>query len=895
MVSALREFLRRLVGTLRRQRADQDLEEELRMHLEMLVEDAERHGHSREEAQRLARLRAGGAPQAMEQLRDQRGWPWLDDLIRDGQFAIRLMRRGPLFTTVAIASLALGIGANTAIFSLVNAILLRPLPVDEPARLVEILSQYPGEPRINGFQWRIYEHFRDQNRVFASLIAISPARLQLSGQGFDAVPVTGEFVSGNYFDTLGVAPALGRLLGPADDRAGAEMVAVVSWSFWQSRFNRDPAVIGQRILINDAPAVVVGVAPREFFGVNVASRPAIWLATTAEPLVQRPSQLGAGTLPVAMLGRLAPGTSIEQARAEIKVLDRWRIELLTKTAPNLRDLTIHVESAASGLAMLRDQFASPLMVLSAIVGLMLLIACANVGGLLLARGAARQREMALRLSLGAARQRLVRQLLTESILLAAIGGVLGVILASVGVQTLTAIVTSGRSIVGLVAPISIEAELDARVLGFTAGLSLLSGLLFGLAPASQAFGSLPAASLRDSGSVGESRSRRRFARSLIVVQVAVSLVLLSAASLFIGHLANLRNVGLGFDRHSVLLVTLDPAGTGHEPPQLFQPYQTLLAQLQALPGVRSATLSGVTPIHGAGAARFVRVPGFDEPPEVRQYISLNWVAPRYFETFGTPLIAGRDFSFDDRGRAPVAIVNQAMERHYFGGAGAIGQTLSLDGISRSFEIIGVVGDAKYLDLRRAAPQTVYLNAFQESRMFSNRVSLRTDVTPLAVMSAVQQAVGDTLTKDAISNVTTLSDQVNASIVPERLLAALSGAFGALGAVLVGIGLYGLLAYSVTRRTNEIGVRMALGATRSDITRMVLASAAGLVAAGLAAGIPIALWSRTLAASVLVQLHVESSTAIALAATGIVIVALLSSYLPALRASRVEPAQALRRD
>lgn len=895
MMAALRESLRRLIGTLRGQRADQDLEEELRIHLEMVAEDAERQGHSREEAMRLARLSAGGAAQAMEELRDQRGWPWLDDLARDSQFAWRMMRRSPLFTGVAVASLALGIGANTAIFSLVNTILLRPLPVHEPERLVEILSQYPGEPRINSFQWRIYEHYRDQNRVFSGLAGMVPARMQASGQGFAEVPATGEFVTGNYFDLLGVRPAIGRLLGPDDDRTGAETVAVVSWPFWQSRFNGDPAIVGQRIAINGTPALIVGVAAKEFFGVNVASRPSIWLAIAAEPQVQQSTQRAAGTLPVAMLGRLAPGVSIDQARAEVKVLDRWRVDLLSKTAPILRNLTIDVETAVAGRAMLRDQFAKPLVVLSATVGLMLLIACANIAGLLLARAAARQREMALRLSLGAARWRLLRQLLTEAMMLAAIGGVIGVVLAYAGVQTLTAIVKSGRTIVGLVEPISIEAQLDMRVLAFTAGLSILSGLLFGLAPAWHAFRSAPAPSLRDSGSVGESRSRRLFARSLIVVQVAVSIVLLSAASLFINYLAQLRHVGTGFDQRSVLLLTLDPAKSGYELPQLFQPYQDLLARLEALPGVRSATLSGVTPIHGAGSARFVNVPGFVEAPEDREYTSVNWVAPRYFETFGTPLMAGRDFRFDDRGRAPFAIVNQALERYYFGGGSAIGRQLSFDGINRSFEIIGVVGDAKYLDLRVPAPRTVYLSAFQEARMFSHRFSVRTEGAPLDVATAAQQAVADGLTKAAISNVTTMEDQVDASIVPERLVAALSGAFGTLGAVLVGIGLYGLLAYSVARRTNEIGVRMALGATRATIARMILSNAAWLIAAGLAAGIPLALWSRSLVSAVLPQWRADGAMPIAVAAAGIMAVALLSSYLPTMRAAGVEPAQALRRD
>lgn len=895
MLASVRESVRRLIGTLRGQRADRDLEEELRLHLDMLTEDAVRQGHSPEEAARLARLRAGGMAQSMEQLRDQRGLPWLEDLIRDAQFAWRLMRRGPLFTTVAIASLALGIGANTAIFSLVNTIVLRSLPVHEPGRLVEIVTQFPDEPRLRGFSWNVYEHYRDENHVFSELLAISPARWQISGQGFEAVPVSGEFVVGSFFETLGVRPAMGRLLGPADDRAGAEAVAVLSWPFWKSRFNGDPAAVGQRIDVNGTPATIVGVTPREFFGVNIVTRPAVWVAMAMEPSIQRPSQLATGNLPIGLIGRLRPGVSMDQARAEMKVLDQFRIELLTKRSPNLRALTIDVDSAATGFGIIRDVFGKPLLILLAIVGLLLLIACTNVAGMLLARSAARQRELALRLSLGAARGRLVRQLLTESTMLAAIGGVLGVALAYFGAHALTAIVQSGTRMPGLLDPVQIEVQLDARVLLFTVGLSLLAGVVFGLAPAWHAFSSMPAPALRDRGTVGESRSRRVFGSSLIVVQVAVSLVLLSAAALFIGHLSDLRDVGTGFNRHSVLLVTLDPAKTGYELPRLFQPYQDLIARLDTLPGVRAATLSAVTPIHGAGASRFVRVDGFQEAPEVRRRALINWVAPRYFETFGTPLVAGRDFRFDDRGRAPAVIVNQALERHYFGGDSAIGRHLWLENVEHAFEVVGIVADAKYLDLRVAAPQTVYLNPFQEPRMFVHRFSIRTDGDPLAIAAGVQQAVAGAFNQNAIANVTTMADQVDASIVPERLVATLSGLFGTLGAVLVGIGLYGLLAYSVTRRTNEIGVRMALGATRANVTRMVLTSAAGLVTAGLVIGVPLALWSRSLATSMLAEMRTDSVAPLAAAAAGIVAVALLASYVPALRASRVDPAQALRCD
>ena len=797
----------------------------------------------------------------------------------------------------------MGIGANTAIFSLVNSVMLRSLPVQQPEQLVQLVSRFPGEPRTFGFRWSVYEHFRDQNHVFADLIGFAPSRFQVGGQGFESAPVNGEYVVGSYFETLGVQPAMGRLIGPADDQAGAEPVAVVSWSFWRSRFNGDPAAIGQRITIGTTSAVIVGVTPREFFGVNIAARPEVWLPTTVETVIQQPSQRANGNLPVGLIGRLKPGASIEQARAEMRVLDRFRVEQFAKTAPQVAaSLTIEVDPAATGLAMLRDQFSKPLLVLMTVVGLLLFAACTNIAGMLMARGAARQREMAVRVSLGAPRSRLLRQLLTESMLLALIGGVAGVGLAYVGVDVLVGILTSGRGMVGLVGPIQFDAQLDTRVLLFTAAVSVLAGILFGLAPAWHAFTTAPAPAMRDTGTAGAPQSPAAFGRVLVRAQVAVSLVLLTVSGLFIGHLSDLRNVGLGFDRSSVLLVTLDASRSGYEPSQLFQPYRELLARLERLPGVSSATLSAVTPIHGAGAASFVKVDGFQEAPEARQYVSVNLVAPRFFETFGTPLVAGRDFQFEDQGRVPVAIVNQAIERHYFPGRSAIGRHLSLEGQTgrprgevRRFEIVGVVADAKYLDLRIEAPRTVYLNPFQESRMSSHRFSLRTSIAPTAVAGDVQRTVADALKTVAIANVTTLADQVDASIVPERLVATLSGLFGAVGAVLVGIGLYGLLAYTVNRRINEIGVRMALGATRGNIMRMILAGAAVSVGTGLLAGAPIAMWGQRLAARWVENLHPTGLLPVISAAVIVVAVAVLSTLVPVQRAASVNPADALRRD
>ena len=892
----------RLRVRFRRRSRHEDLDEEVQSHLRMAAQERIRQGESAEEARTAALREFGNVGLVKDVTRDMWGWRWIETSGQDVRFAMRTLRRSPGFAAVAVLSLALGIGANTGIFSLINTLMLRLLPVRDPESLVELLHQYPGEPRMNGYSWQSYEHFRNQNHVFSGLTGFSPSRFDMRGGGLGGQTVDGEYVVGDFFPVLGVKPAIGRLIGPEDDRMGAahSAVAVVSWSFWKSRFNLDPGILGKRIVVQDVPVTVIGVAPREFFGVEIWSRPDIWVPTGLEPVIDHASQ-PRFSKPLALIGRLKPGVSIEQARAEMSVLFQFTIEEMARNGkdPLMRHLKLEIVPAGAGLAFLRDQFTQPLLVLMALVGLLLLIACASIATLLLARGAAREHEMALRVSLGAGRVRLLRQVMTESLLLSAAGSLLGILVAYFGARSLVRILLSGRPIVGLPPHFTFEVQPDAHVLLFTVGAALVTGVLFGLVPALRAMGTAPASMLQGAARPTQARSARFFGKSLVAAQVALSVVVLSLAGVFTRHLSDLRNQ-LGFERDHLLLVSLDTAHSGYSAEQLALLYRELLGRLDALPGVRTATLCSPTPISGAGASSFIDVEGYQQKPEDHRYVAISWIAPRYFQTLGTPLLAGRDFTVQDAGGPRVAIVNQAMARYYFADANPIGKHFTIEkdwknvgGPDKPYEIVGVVGDAKYDDAHGTPPRTVYLPAFGDGRMFASNFILRTSIPPDAATGEVRRSIAEILKGVEVGHITTMSEQVDAAIVPERLIAMLSGSFGTLGLILATIGLYGLLAYTAARRTKEIGIRMALGATRGAVTWMVLRDALVMVSAGLAAGIPVALWSGKFAGSLIEGLPQSSALPISLAALGVLAVALMASYIPARRATRVDPMEALR--
>jgi predicted permease len=877
-------------------RRDREIDAEIEAHLRMAVDDRVDRGEERDAAELAARREFGNRTLIAEIVRETWGWTSIERLAQDLRYALRMMRRSPGFTAIAVSCLSVAIGANAAIFSLLDPVLLRTLPVRDPDRLVEFVSVYPGEGKHPiGVTRSRYELFRDRNHAFSDLIGFAPARFLVSGEGIEQEQADGLYATGNVFTAFGLRPVIGRLFTPEDDRPDANgVVAVVSWRYWDTRLNFDPAILGRRISLNGIPVSIVGVLPRAFTGVQVGSNEDVWVPERMASIVERTAPQTNAPVRLALLGRLRPGVSIEQARAEVAVLNDLRSDAASQSsaAPVTRQLQLDLEPAAGGFSLLRDYLETPLVVLMTVVALLLLIACTNVASMLLAKATARRREMAVRVSLGAGRLRLVRQMLTEALLLSAIASALGVLFAFFGAHALARVLISGRAMIGHA--LTVPVHMDARVLLFTTAITILTGVLFGLAPAWNAFATAPNAVLREAGASSGTRSRRSFGRVLVAAQIALSLVLLTGAVLFVRHLAQLRGTNLGFERQSVLLVALDPRGSGLGRQQLTEAYRELLRRFDAIPGVRSATVCAVTPSSGAGASHLVTVEGFREDMTSRLFVSLNWVGPKYFETLRTPLLAGRDFTFDDEIHPRVAIVNESMARYYFQGRSPIGGRVRLDGDPKPYEIVGVAADAKYGELRAPAPRTMYMNAFQEGRVGS-QFALRTSLPPARVAGAARQVVQDTLKPVRIASVSTLADEVDAALVPERLMASLSGLIGGIGGALAALGLYGLLAYTVARRTNEIGVRIALGAMPRDVALMVLKGAVGLVGLGLLAGVPCAIIGRQIASSLVPGLPQGSALPMAMAAASMLAVALLAAYVPARRAARIDPLAALRHE
>ncbi|HEU4713072.1 MAG TPA: ABC transporter permease [Pyrinomonadaceae bacterium] len=836
----------------------------------------------------------------------------MDNFLKDLRYGFRGLLKRKAFAAIAVLTLALGIGANTAIFTLVNAVLLKSLPVSNPQELV-LFSDTTGDgtsfedsPRTGlwqRFSYSSYKYFRDHNDSFTEIAAIRSGTTRLSVRQTDsqakaAVRASGHLVSGNYFSVLGVRAMRGRVLTPEDDKPNAEPATVISNRYWQQELNSDASAVGKRIIINGTNFTVVGVMPPEFFGERVRRPPDYWLPISFHPQIElRNSFLEDNEVYwLNMIGRLKPGVSMDQAQVSVNLKLR---QFLTEFAGSqtteerqraIQNTYVQLADGSGGISGLRTFYSKPLHMLMAIVGIVLLIACANVGGLLLSRAASRRAEISLRMALGATRWRIVRQLLTESMLLALIGGVCGVLLAQWGVTVLV-------NLVAREAPL--DTTLDVGILAFTGGVSLVAGLLFGLVPAVQASRTDLASAMKE-----KSRTRSRFMRlslsaALVIIQVGLSMVLLTGAGLFARSLAKLQSQDVGFEKSNLLLVGIDPRLAGYKPAELAGLYQQVLERLGTIANVESVSLATYSPLSGTQRSGSIVVPGFTPQPNEDPVVEDVLTGPNFAATLGIPLLRGREIAIRDTATGPrVAVVNQAFVDHYLKDQNPIGRTFTFDDSTDNgahTQIVGVIGNIRSSDARDDAQPAVYrpILQVQDQSAYMVNIQVRTKNDPASVAVPVRQMLNQIDDKLPIFGVTTMQEQIRDQLNQDRLLAQLVSFFGAVALILACIGLYGVMAHGVARRTNEIGIRMALGAKGGNIAWMVLRETLILVVAGLALGIPAALLSARLISTQLFGLSPTDPLTLIAAAVVLTIVALLAGYIPARRASRVDPLTALR--
>ncbi len=784
----------------------------------------------------------------------------------DLRYASRMLRRSPILTAVAVISLALGIGANTAIFSVIDALMLRMLPIQDPEHLVRIVN--PNMPEF-GFPYPQYEQWRNVRGSFSGLSAIfltDRSNITVNGD-VEPRPLHAGLVSGDYFSTLGLASAVGTLnLEP-------QPVTVISYSYWERRFGLASDVLSRTVSVNDVYYNIVGVTPRGFYGDTPGKSVDLWfpLAMQSRILLERPD----GRAPwLNILGRIKPGVSSQQAQAEAQVVYLRTVREMDNVRPDVREAWLHkrveLEPAARGFASQRKAFAQPLTIVMIVTGLVLLIACANVANLLLARSAGRQREIGIRLALGATRGRIARQLLTESVLLAMLGGVLAMAFAVWGTSALMKFAASG------LVSFSLELQPDARMLGFTAALSLLTGLLFGLAPAIRFSGVAVLPALTGSS---DWAGRFRIGQLLVVLQVSISLMLLIGAGLFVRTLHNLKSQDLGLEREHLLLIWTAPDQAGRRGPSVASLFAAVPQRISSLPGVISASASLIGPLEGAYA---------DESGPA----SLNIVSPGFFETVGMRMLNGRDFTARDNGTTPpVGVINEAMARGLFGDENPIGKRFTYR--RSQVEIVGVVSGAKYNTLRDKSRRMFYIPYTQDiAHLFEMCIAARTAGNSPALTARIRDEIRSVDQSLPVLKMNSIAEQIDQSLLQERFIALLASLFGTLALLLACLGLYGVLSYDTARRTSEIGIRMALGATRGEVLVMILQESLLLVLAGLSIGIPVTLAATRLISARLFGISPADPLTIVAATALMMTVAFFAGFLPARRAARVEPMSAL---
>jgi predicted permease len=829
-------------------------------------------------------------------------------LLQDLQYALRMLRKSPAFTAVAVMTLALGIGANTAIFTLVNAVMLKMLPVKAPGELVvvgdpQIVHHYSmGSPRVELFSYPLYRELSAGNGVFSGLLASGEAhRLHITpaaSAGEIAGGATGVLVSGNYFSVLGVNALYGRVLTPEDDTApGAHPLAVVSYSFWKEHLGQTPDAVGRPIRINDSTFTIIGVTPPGFFGDTVGDQQDLWVPVTMqEQLITGRKWLeNYESSWLHCIARLKPGVSVEQARANLNVILQQLVngplgaKLNQGDLDHLKHQNIQVTSGGGGFSALRGDFQRPLVLLMTIVGLVLVIACVNVANLLLARAAARQKEMAVRMAIGAAPGRVIRQLLTESVFLAFAGGVLGLLIAHWGTAALLRLSRTSE----------LQASPDLRVFAFTAAVCFLTGILFGLIPALRSRNVAVALTLKSGAqSGGGAPGGWNWSKLLVTGQVALSLLVLFAAGLLVRSLQNIRHVDLGYNREHILLVSTDPVSAGYDKLRITQFGNELSAQFSNIPGVRAATYSRNGLFSGSESSTSLKVEGYVSNGNANPNAAYDEVGPNYFSAVGIPLLLGRDIGPQDTETSPkVAVINETLAKFYFGAGNPIGRKFSIkspETKDQQVEIVGVARDARVYELRGAPRQRFYIPVTQ---IFAPNTAVNFEIktvgNPIAVVESVRKQVKSFDANVPVYSIRTLNELTESTIRQEILIAKLSSFFAGLALLLAAIGLYGVLSYSVAGRTREIGIRMALGAQRRKVLAMILQEAGKLVLFGVLLGIPAAFLSSRLFASMLFGLSRTDPVSMAMVIAILVAIALVASFIPARRATKVDPMIALR--
>ncbi len=892
------------------------LREEMELHLAEKAAQLEADGMTRDRARAEARRRFGNVALKQEESREiwiKRFW---SELGQDVRYGIRTMIAHKAFSALAVLSLALGIGANTTIYSLMESILLRSLPVADPESLV-VLNWHSRPPQnankewvhvvhgVQGILWpgdkgtlvtgmfpyAAFETFRQENPVFSTLFGYFHGQshnLAIRGQTMSA---NTEYVTGEYFRGLAVLPAAGRLIDPEDDQPGAAPVAVISFPASQNRFGGPSNAIGQSILVDNVPFTVIGVAPPEFFGVDPALSPDVYLPLHTNLLVEgaRAARVypDANFYWIEMMGRLRPGVSMAQAQAVLAPRFHQWVAGTAKTAGERANLpALILNPGAAGLGSLRRQYSKPLYVLLTMVALILAIACANIANLLLARAAARRREMAVRLSLGAGRFRVIRQLLTESVMLASLGGALGVLFAIWGVRTLTLLFSNGQQ------NFTLHAELNWNVLAVTAALSVVCGLLFGLAPAIQSTRPDVMPALKNGRGGGP---RRRAQHVLVVAQIALSFLILVAAGLFVRTLNNLHSVQLGYARENILLFSLNARQVGHREPEMTNLYADLRKRFESIPGVSSASLSQSSIISSGRVGQAIRGPMKIGAVSIEDARVLA-AGPRFLTTMQIPILAGREIEDRDQpGSTPVAVISERLARTYFGNENPVGRRIAAPDEKRDLEIVGVSANLRNGGLKNEeSAMTVFVavTQFPPDRV---TYALRTAGDPLAYVRSVHEIVREADSRIPVTNVVTQAAEIDRTISREITFAKLCTGFALLALLMACVGLYGTMSYNVARQIGEIGIRMALGAQRGAVVWMVLRRVLILAAAGLAISVPAALIASRLVKSFLFGTQPNDPGTLALAGLVLLSAALLAGYAPARRASRIDPLVALRQE